>query len=331
MSRSIVWALLSPVLFASPVVAQEWAVKMFETTSHDFGHIARGAKAEYEFVLSNIYVEDVHIAGVRSSCGCTTPIIKKPLLKTYEKGAIIAHINTDTFYGSKGATITVTLDKPFYAEVQLHVRSYIRSDVVLRPGSVELGSIDQGTPVERKLAVAYAGRSDWQILEVRSDNPHIVGHVVETSRSGGQVAYELTVRTDGDLPCGYIHEHLMLVTNDHSSTRVPVPVEGRVLSGITVSPTSLFMGVVEPGQKVTKKLVVKGKKPFRIVSVKCDADCFKFDTSGEQTPKTLHLIPITFVAGAKPGKVTHTIRIETDMAQEIAPNLSAYAVISSHD
>jgi len=328
MRRKSLFTLLFLLLAASPAVAQEWARKMFETTSHNFGAIARGAKAEYEFVLSNIYIEDVHIAGVRSSCGCSRASIKKPLVKTYEKGAIVASINTRAFYGSKGATITVTLDKPFYAEVQLHVQSYIRTDVVLHPGSVVLGTIEEGTPLEKKLAINYAGRDDWQILEVRSDNPHIAGEVVETSRGGGQVSYELVVRIDGSLPLGYVHDHLLLITNDRNATQVPVLVEGRVASAITVSPSSLFMGVVEPGQRVTKTLVVRGKKPFRIVSVKCDGDCFEFDAFDEKTPKTLHLIPVTFVAGDNPGKVTRTIRIETDIGQEAAPRLPAYAVVS---
>ena len=328
MRRKSLLALLFLLLVASPAVAQEWARKMFETTNHNFGPIARGAKAEYDFVLSNIYIEDVHIASVRSSCGCTRASIKKPLLKTYEKGAIVASINTRAFYGTKGATITVTLDKPFYAEVQLHVQSYIRTDVVLHPGSVELGTVDEGTPVEKKLAINYAGRDDWQILEVRSDNPHIAGQVVELSRGGGQISYELVVCADAKLPPGYIHDHLLLITNDHNATQVPVLVEGRVLSGVTVSPASLFMGVVEPGQRVTKKLVVRGNKPFRVVSVTCDGDCFECDCSAERTPKTLHLIPVTFVAGDHPGKATHTIRIETDMGQEATPSLSAYAVIS---
>ena len=51
-------------------------------------------------------------------------------LKTYEKGAIIAHFNTDTFSGQRGATLTVTIDKPFYAQVQLHVSGFIRTDVI---------------------------------------------------------------------------------------------------------------------------------------------------------------------------------------------------------
>ena len=316
------------ILGATPLLAEQWAVDMFETTDHDFGSVARGAKAEYEFVLSNIYVEDVHIANVRTSCGCTSATIKKPTLKTYEKGAIVAAINTRSFLGSKGATITVTFDKPFYAEVQLHVRTYIRSDVVLQPGSVELGEVEQGEAVDRVVTVTYAGRSDWQILDVLSDNPHLSGKIVETGRGGGQVSYELSVRLAKEAPVGYLDDHLMLVTNDHRSTRIPVPVGGRVLSGVSVSPASLFMGVVHPGQKVTKQLVVRGKKPFRILTISCPDKSFEFDTSAEKDAKTMHLIPVTFLAGADPGKITEKIQIQTDLGNS-TPVASAFAVVAA--
>ncbi len=131
------------ILFCTPCFGQEWAQNMFKVREHDFGTVARGAKAEYRFVFDNIYMEDVHIAGVRTSCGCTTPSVENPSLKTYEKGAILAHFNTPTFQGARGATLTVTIDKPFYAEVQLHVKGFIRSDVVVEPGSVQVGSVDR--------------------------------------------------------------------------------------------------------------------------------------------------------------------------------------------
>ena len=67
---------------------------MFAATSHDFGHVARGAKAEFAFELQNVYEEDIHILDVRTSCGCTTPTITKPTLKTWEKGSIVATLNT---------------------------------------------------------------------------------------------------------------------------------------------------------------------------------------------------------------------------------------------
>lgn len=326
--RRVVLPLLLFVSVGATASAQDWATKMFETTSHDFGSIARGAKAEFEFVFSNLYLEDVHIASVHSSCGCTSVEIKQPaLVKTYEKGAIIARINSRAFMGQKGATITVVIDKPFYAEVQLHDRVYIRSDVVFNPGSVELGTVDQGNTASREVDVSYAGRSDWQIVQVKSVNPHLSGELVETQRSGGLVSYRLKVRLDGKAPAGYLRDHLVLVTNDFQSAQVPLPVEGVIQPGISVSPSSLFMGVVHPGQTVTKQLVVKAKKPFRILSIQCDDKSFQFDTKDEEQAKLVHLIPVTFLAGKDAGKVLKTIRIETDLG-DTQPELSAYAVVS---
>jgi len=330
MARRTIQALVGgmAVLACSVAAGQEWARKMFQSTRHDFGTVAAGAKTQYEFALKNIYVEDVHLASVRTSCGCTSPSIKKEWLKTYETGAIEAVFNTRTFSGSRGATLTVTIDKPFFAEVQLQVNGYIRRDVVLDPGAVDLGTVDQGSPAEKSIAVNYAGREDWRIVRVKSTNPHLSASVQQTGRDGGQVSYKLIVRMDDQTPPGPISDHLVLVTNDRSSTQVPVPVQGMVQSGIVVAPATLFLGVLQPGQKVTKQLVIKAKKPFRVLSVTSDGDGFQFDTSGEGQPKQVHLIPVTFVAGAEPGKISKTIRIETDLGVS-APVLPAHAVVAA--
>jgi hypothetical protein len=329
MLRKAAACLLLTVLAGSPVFAQQWARKMFQESKHDFGSLARGAKAEYRFELTNIYQQDVHIVSARSSCGCTSVRVEKPRLKTREKGAIVASINTGSFFGQKAATITVTFDKPFYAEIQLQVSSNIRTDVTFEPGSVQFGSVEQGTPAERKVNVTYAGQSKWKIIEARSANPCVTAEVAQTGRRTGQVSYNLIVHLSAEAPAGYIHDHLMLVTNEHQAAQIPVAVEGRVCGGVTVSPASLFMGVLQPGEKVTKQLVIKGCKPFRILSISCDDKSFEFDTSTGNTPKPVHLIPVTFVAGPDAGKVTKTIRIQTDLADS-KPELSACAVVAEH-
>ena len=326
MVRATILALPLAVLAASPLFGQEWAKKMFETTSHDFGTIARGAKAEYEFVLKNIYMKDVHVAGVQVSCGCTTPRIEKPLLKTYEKGAVVASINSKTFLGRQSSTITVTIDKPRYARVRLHVKVFIQPDVVLQPASIELGSVDRGTAVEKKISVSCTRRSNWKIVDVKSANPHLSGEVVETSRRGNRVSYELSARLDKDTPAGYIKDHLILSTNDQRSAQIPVLVEGLILPEIMVSPASLFFGAVPKGQKVTKRLVVRGKTPFRVTSITSDCDCLQFDVSTGETPKPLHLIPVTFTARDQPGRVAASIRIQTDRGNT-ASILPTYSVV----
>jgi hypothetical protein len=320
-------AMLFVFLAWSPAAGQEWAEKMFTQTRHDFGTVARGAKAEYEFVLTNIYLEDVHIAAVRSSCGCTSARIEKPLLKTYEKGSVLATVNTRSFYGQKGATITVTFDRPFYAEVQLHVKSYIRSDVVFHPGSVHLGSPEQGHAADAQVKVDYSGGGDWKILEVKSNDPHISAEAVETQRRYGRVSYNLVVHLDKSAPVGYIDERLLLVSNDRRATQIPVPVEGRVTSAVTVSPASLFLGVVQPGKEVTKQFLVQGSRPFRILAISCSGESFKFDTHNGNVAKRVHLVPLTFVAGENSGRVAENIRIQTDLDSNVA-ELAAYGVVS---
>jgi hypothetical protein len=306
--------------------AQEWALKMFDSTAHDFHTVARGAKVIHRFKVKNLYEEDAHISGVRSSCGCTTPQIVKPDLKTHEVGEIVAEFNTRSFMGFKQATVTVTFDRPFPAEVQLSVSGFIRTDVVLQPGSVDLGTVDVGTAVEKKIAVTYAGREDWKILDAKTANPHFEVELVETGRGGGRVSYDMLVRLTKDAPSGYIKDRLLLVTSDDKGTELPVDIEGRVVSAFTVSPASLFMGVVQPGQRVSKQLVVRGKKPFRILSIDCNNNqSFSIDPPSE--PKMVHQVPVVFTAGEKPGKITQLITVRTDQGDEAVAKCTAYAQV----
>jgi hypothetical protein len=328
MKRQLAISLLLSIFVLSPCFGQEWARKMFKVTDHDFGTVARGAKTEYRFAFENLYMEDVHISHAYTSCNCTSIRIENPTVKTYEKGAIVAIFNTDSFYGQRGATITVVIDKPFYAEVQLQDRGYIRTDIEFQPSSVAIGNIDQGAGAEQTVSVInHSGNDDWQIVDVKSSTPSISAKAVETNRGDGQVSYQLKVQVDKKAPAGYLNDHLTIVTNDGASQQIPIMVEGRVQPGVAVSPAALFMGVVKPGQKVTKTLVVTGKKPFRVLEVTCNDKSFKFDVSKEKDPAVFHQIPVTFIAGADAGKVMKTIKVKTDQG-EMTPELLAYAVVS---
>jgi uncharacterized protein DUF1573 len=318
-------ACLAAVLPVGPVAAQDWARKMFDSTNHNFGTVARGSKVEHSFTVTNVYQEEVHLVSVRSSCGCTTPTIANPTLKTWDKGKIVTQFNTRAFTGDKNAVITVTIDKPFYAEVQLQVAGYIRTDVVLDPGFVDFGNVDQGGTSEKKINIAYAGRDTWKIVDVQSANRYLEAQLVENSRGSGQVSYQLAVRLKGDAPVGYLKDHLTLVTNDERAKEIPVDVEGQIVADLSVSPASLFMGVVQPGQKVTKQLVVRGKKPFRIKEIECEDKSFAFKIP--EASAAVHLVPVTFEAGKEPGKVTQKIRIQTDLGEGVSSELNAYAEV----
>jgi len=309
-------------------LAENWATKMFETLEHDFGVVARGAKAEYRFVFKNLYMEDVHVQSARSSCGCTLVRVENPSLKTYETGAIVATVNSRAFVGARGATITVVFDQPYYAEVQLRVRSYIRSDIVFEPEAVNFGTIDCGSSAERTITIRYSGSRSWRITDVVSPLPYLTATLSEPSILGSETVYRLTVKLGEEAPPGTLADHLILKTNDRTSDAVPLRVEGTIVSPISVTPSTLFLGRMKPGEKVSKQLVVRSKQPIRISKVDCEPcnGVLEADLSRAGNPATVHVIPITYTAGEELGQIVANIRIHTDAPSVNESPLLARAV-----
>jgi hypothetical protein len=301
-------------LAAAPVAAQEWARKMFKVTEHDFGSVAKGSRQEFAFELENLYEEDVHIVGVQTSCGCTTPTVTRHDLKTWEKSSIVAAFNTRTFLGQRSATLTVTIDKPFYAQVQLQIRGYIRSDVVFSPGEVDFGAVDLGTAASKKVQVTYAGRGDWQIRDVQSSNSHFEVELKEVQRAGGRVVYDMLVELKPDAPEGNLRDQLLIVTDDAKMGKIPLAVNGRIAAALSVSPSPLFLGEVAPDGTASGKLVVKGKQPFRIKNIDCEESGFAFQIPDKASK--VHVIPVTFQATKDMRKIATTLEITTDLNGE---------------
>ena len=310
---------------AEPLLAQEWAKKMFSVTSHNFGTVAKGSKTEYRFVFRNAYKEDLHVVGVRTSCGCTSPEVTKSDLKTHETAEIVAKFNTRTFLGQHGATLTVTFDKPFYAEVQLRVAGNIRGDVTFEPPFVDLGNVDLGAGAERSVRVTRVGSAPWDITDVRSANPNFEVSLSKPTRSSSQTAYDLTLRLKADSPAGYMKGQLILVTSDPRATQIPMDVEGRVVAAVTVSPQLLSLGSVKCGGTVTKNVVVRANRDFCITGVDCEHGCLTCEP--RTTPAKVHILPVTFQAGDLAGRVEQQLKISTDLGEGAVPVVTVQAEV----
>jgi hypothetical protein len=324
--RRKVVLLLLLMAWAPAAHAQDWVRKMFPETSHDFGTVARGSNAVYRFKFNNPFVESAHIMDVRSSCGCTSVEATKKDLKTWEVGEVVAKLNTNSFLGVHAATITVEFDKPYYAQIQLQVTGNILSDVVLQPGQVELGTIDAGQGAERKIMLTRVNASsNWTISDVQSANTNFEVEVNEAKRIPGTVVYELVVRLKPTSPPGYIDDQLFLVTNDPESPKIPVDVVGRVVAAVTVSPPALILGAMSPGQSVTKNVVVRSKKPFKVLGVACDSDItYKLPDDARET----QIIQLTFTAPQQPGAIKQQIKIKTDLGDNVVPEITCQATVT---
>ena len=307
----IIAAILAVIFFTCPAGAEEWSDKMFDHLEYDFGSLARGAKSEHTFKIKNNFKEDIRIQSVQSSCGCTIPQLSKEVLASGEEAELVTEFDTVKFKGPHSATITVTFASPFTAEVRLQVRGYVRQDVVFEPGRVEFGQVPATDGASQTVAITYAGRDQWKIEDVRSASENYEVELRELERAGSREEYEMLIRLKKTAPTGYLKDQLTLVTNDAERQYIPLMVEGKVVPAVDVEPKSLHLGVVRPGESVTKQLVVRGTTPFRIIDVACEKpdDCFQFAANDKE--RKLHLIPVTFTASDTPGKIVETIQITT--------------------
>ncbi len=263
---------------------------LFKTTNHDFGTVARAAKTEYRFTFDNPYNQTIQVRSVRTSCGCTTPIVETEIVPPGGRGSILAKFNTGTHTGSRSATLTVTIDKPSFTEIQLHVKGYIRSDVVFQPGEASFGSIMQGTSKTIDVGVDYAGKPAWQINRVTTGDSFITVVPTEVSRQNGRIRYSLSVSVSADAPVGPLESELVVHTNDRNLTTVPLRLVANIAPEIAVSPQTLSLGDIVQGEPIKQLIVLKGHQPFLIKSV--ESGEFEIEAKLGDESKLLHALPM---------------------------------------
>ena len=279
-----------------------WALKMFSETSHDFGVVARGAEVKAKIRITNPYEQAVHIAGISPSCSCTTASNPpETTLSTYESTEFEISMDTRRFMRHKDAVVTVRIAAPQPAEVRIPVQMYVRSDVVLTPGSANFGALDVGKGGSQTIDIAYAGRSDWTIRDARSNSPHLDVKVEETSRSGGNVSYALSVTLKPTAPAGTFRGLIQLLTDDANSPTIPVLAEARIEGDITVTPENVPLGTLIPGKAKTVNVVIRGKEPFGIESIECESADEAFAVRLPEGEKVVHVLPLTVTPPDKPG------------------------------
>lgn len=307
-TQSLVFCFFAVAIMVSPVSAQQWANDMFQVREHSFGMVAKNADAVYEFKFSNPYKEDVVISSVRTSCTCTTPSVTAKRLSSHEEASVVAKFNTDRFVGQRSATVTVSIAKPYPAEVQLKVSGFIRSDVIVDPGKFSFGTVSGSANPTQTVQIDYRGsRSNWEINDVLSAYQHIKVSKKELNRRPGLVSYRLTARLLPDAPEGVNQAELILVTNDPSNSQVPVSVTANVVAPFEVMPTALDLGTVTSGQTIVKHVLVRATDPCEIASVDCD--CPSVEVTVPVGQKKIHRIPVKFTAG-ETGEVSTTLSLK---------------------
>jgi hypothetical protein len=171
------------------------------------------------------------------------------------------------FSGPKTVGVRMTVGPEFISSAELRVTANSRADIVFNPGEVSFGTVTRGQTPTQNIDIEYAGVLPWQVTEVIArDVPYHVS-IKEIYRRTGQVGYRLSATLKADAPLGALKHEVFLKTNDRASPQVPVLIEANVQSALTVSPAVLSLGAVRTDLPLTRRVVVRGNRPFRVTAV----------------------------------------------------------------
>ena len=306
--------------------AQEWARKMLTEFSHDFGEVNKGDMPEYRFQIKNIYNETMNIAQVFSSCGCTQVAMSKRQLKTFETADVICRFNSKPFNGFKQATVTVRFGRPMAGEVQLTVKGTIVSAIRLYPETIDFGQVSRGKNPVFQTTLTGPANSPFRIMDIKSTFPHVGVSLQQPVRTASnQIQYKMQTRLKETAPDGYSQGDLFIVVQEGTGQQrqIPLKFSAKVASAIQFSPSVITLNNVEPGQKLTRKVVIRAKEPFQVTDVKCKTKAFRVSARKSGLSKT-HIVEISYMGEkGKTGKHECDLTFYTSLGKEPAGKIKA--------
>lgn len=300
-----------------------WLDQVFPERSFEMGNVARGSRVHHVFPVVNRTNQEIHIADTLKKCGCTEVVLGARDIPPGTQTYVEVVLDTTRFQGYKPSGVTLVLDRPSPLNVELNLSAFIRDDVMISPGSADFGTVIRGKPSTVTMALTNTGANPgWRVVGMETISPNVSAEL-----SGAGPQFQLQVKLAGDLPVGAFKDEITLKTNDPRAPVIPVSVTANVQGRVTLSPSTLVLGRLKPGQVVTRQVFLRASQACKVTEARPQ----KGEISAAQpdeSARPMHPLTVTIKAPSQPGPYAAVLEIATDLADEPAAKLSAFATIT---
>lgn len=303
---------LAAILASAPRArSQGWAEKMLAGgLTHDFGTVPRGAQLLHKFPITNIYAVRMEITSVQSGCGCVSASAAKRVLEPRESTTIDIRMDASRFQGPKSVGVRVAVGPEFVSSAELRVSAQSRADIVFNPGQIQFGVVNAGTGATQAVDVEYAGSHNLSFTEVVVNNAPVDARLTELYRKPGRIGYQVTTTLKSSAAPGTFRELIYLKSNDPAMPVVGLLVEGTVQSAMSMSPAALALGSVGAGDILTRRVVIRGARPFSILAVEGTGDGVALAGPLPATEAAVHTLAFKITVPAS-GMINRELRVKT--------------------
>ncbi len=245
---------------------------VFAASTQETGVIFDNEKTKLSFEFKNMGTGPVTITRIKPACGCTAVDLEKTTYEPGESGVIEVIFDPKGRKGAVARNIDVYTDQKNNPNSTLVVRSYVKPIVVVEPYQVAFSPIEKGTSATRDIHVQ--GRFEgFKVTRVTTQDPDVFDiEIIDngTVEDGEDTLYDYIIRVtlkEGAKPQAYRTE-LSVRTNDEHKSLFPVPVVGRVLGDLQLTPIRMTLGRLVVGDSFTNEIHVRSKtgKAFEITS-----------------------------------------------------------------
>jgi hypothetical protein len=282
-----------------------WAENIFKDQktgqldlSKDFGTVPRGTQLYKRFKITNIYKVPLEI-NATAGCTCLTVTPAKQQLQSLQEGFIDVVMDAAKFKGQRNAKVNVTVGPTFISSTTL---------------LISCGVVTSGSAIgPQTLDIEYAGPLDWRLTELVTHDAPLDVSFQELYRRHGQVGYRVSAAIKADAAPGSFKHELFFRTNDSASPLLPILVEGTIQGGLSAVPETVDMGKLKIGESITKLVLVRATKEFRILGV--DGAGNGVSAEIRQAPSKVQLVKVKYQP-TQAGDLHRQLKIKTDLTQE---------------
>jgi len=250
--------------------AREPAIEFVERV-FDFGLCPPGQETilTHDFVLKNTGDAPLELLSVHNDCR-TIAICPERTIPPAQSSFVRVTSTVPAENATSGGfrrTIRVLTNDRAHPYVELHMKAKFALSLKWEPERIKFGPIAEGEKSEILITIESRTTETFGILSWKCKSQNLQAEVKSIKASSAHrkaddtPQQEIIVRLDGDIPTGLFVDTLILDTDRSDISSIEVPVSAQVLPAVRVEPSSVYLGIVRPGEIVRQDIAIRTTEP----------------------------------------------------------------------
>jgi len=236
--------------------------------TYDFGEKPSGSKVEHDFVLENRGDDVLKISSIRSSCGCTTPGVKKMILRAGERKKLPVVIDLKDRSGPQVQHVTLRTNDPNQPAFSLKVIGEAVPEIRVEPRTLNLKQMNAETAHRGVVRLTSTNGKPFTITSVKANRNRVTPTV---KMAEDELSAEIYVVPKPQKGQGHFTDVLEIKTSNPNVRELRVLVMWQISTGISVAPGQVSLVLMDNDSKLDRYLLVRGhpglKEPLKVTAV----------------------------------------------------------------